>query len=76
MTVDPVHFVTYCGSKTNRVVPVKTTRTVGLNDCLVEVTHSGYCATDTYFTAVPMGLGHEGVGVVRRVGSAVKQHKM
>ncbi|KAL1897646.1 hypothetical protein Sste5346_003954 [Sporothrix stenoceras] len=76
MTADPVQFVTYCGSKANRVVPVKTTRSVGPNDCLVEVTHSGYCATDTYFTAVPMGLGHEGVGVIRRVGPAVKQHKV
>ncbi|CAK7224764.1 hypothetical protein SBRCBS47491_005663 [Sporothrix bragantina] len=73
---DSVDFMTYCGSKANKVVPVKTTRSIGPRDCLVEVTHSGYCATDTYFTGVPMGLGHEGVGIVRRLGSAVTQHKI
>ncbi|CAK7236136.1 hypothetical protein SCUCBS95973_009505 [Sporothrix curviconia] len=73
---DTVDFVTYCGSKADKVVPVKTTRSIGPRDCLVEVTHSGYCATDTYFTGVPMGLGHEGVGIVRRLGSAVTQHKI
>ncbi len=76
MTVDSAEFVTYCGSKENRVVPVKTTRVIGPRECLVEITHSGYCATDTHFTGVPMGLGHEGVGVVRRLGAAVTQHKM
>ncbi|CAK7200347.1 hypothetical protein SEUCBS139899_003039 [Sporothrix eucalyptigena] len=76
MTAEPINFVTYCGSKANQVVPVKTTRSIGARECLVEVTHSGYCATDTYFTGVPMGLGHEGVGVVRQLGPAVTQHKV
>lgn len=73
---DTVSFMTYCGSKDNRVVPVKTARTIGARECLVEITHSGYCATDTYFTGVPMGLGHEGVGIIRQLGPAVTQHKV
>ncbi|OAA65203.1 Alcohol dehydrogenase superfamily, zinc-type [Niveomyces insectorum RCEF 264] len=76
MTADTVEFFAYRGSTENRVVPIKAQRQVGSRECLVEITHSGYCATDTHFVGRDMGLGHEGVGIVRRVGPLVTQHKV
>ncbi len=52
------------------------------DELLVEVTASGMCATDLhgrdgYYPEMPYPavFGHEGVGVVRAVGSAVKEFK-
>ncbi|KAI8228961.1 Alcohol dehydrogenase zinc-binding domain protein [Colletotrichum sp. SAR 10_96] len=43
---------------------------------LVKITHSGLCGTDEHYKTQDMVLGHEGVGVVERVGGAVKDLKM
>lgn len=46
------------------------------DEVLVRITHSGVCATDFHDStdarvAAACGLGHEGVGIVARVGAAV-----
>jgi len=46
---------------------------LGPDDILIRVTHSGVCYTDYEFhrLGAPLALGHEGVGIVQAVGSAV-----
>jgi D-arabinose 1-dehydrogenase-like Zn-dependent alcohol dehydrogenase len=46
------------------------------NEVLVKITHSGLCGTDLFFTDAGCALGHEGVGVVEKVGSAVTIHNV
>ena len=38
----------------------------------IETTHSGLCGTDEHYLRANQALGHEGIGIVREVGSAVK----
>ena len=49
---------------------------LGPNDVLLENTHSGICGTDAHYLHQDMVLGHEGIGVVKEVGSAVSAVKM
>lgn len=42
------------------------------NDVFVEITHSGVCGADELFLRSGIALGHEGIGLVRRIGSNVK----
>ncbi len=46
------------------------------NEVLLRITHSGLCHSDTYYIKSGMALGHEGVGVVEEVGSAVTTLKV
>jgi D-arabinose 1-dehydrogenase-like Zn-dependent alcohol dehydrogenase len=46
------------------------------NEVLLRITHSGLCHSDTYYIKSGMALGHEGVGVVEAVGSAVTELKV
>lgn len=45
-------------------------------EVLVRVTHSGICGSDLHFVHRDMVLGHEGAGVVEKVGPAAKTLKM
>ncbi|VUC25778.1 unnamed protein product [Clonostachys rosea] len=47
-------------------------------DVLIRVTHSGVCHTDSVFCGLKSAaaLGHEGVGIVEEIGSAVKHLKV
>lgn len=38
---------------------------------LVRVSHSGLCGTDEHYKTTDMVLGHEGIGIVEKVGSEV-----
>ena len=42
------------------------------HDVAIDIAYSGLCYTDMHFRTTDMVLGHEGVGVVSRVGSEVK----
>jgi Zn-dependent alcohol dehydrogenase len=42
----------------------------------IEVTHSGVCGTDEHFKYRPVGLGHEGIGVVKVVSPDVVNLKV
>lgn len=49
---------------------------LGPNDVLLENTHSGVCGTDLHYIQQDMVLGHEGIGVVKQIGTAVEAVKM
>jgi D-arabinose 1-dehydrogenase-like Zn-dependent alcohol dehydrogenase len=46
------------------------------NEVLLRITHSGLCSSDVYYIESGMVLGHEGVGIVEEVGSAVTTLKV
>lgn len=46
------------------------------DEVYLDITHSGVCGTDAHFRYVDMGLGHEGVGVVKAIGPDVKNVKI
>lgn len=45
---------------------------LGPQDVLIKITHASLCGTDVHMIPHGMALGHEGVGIVEKVGSAVK----
>ncbi|KAI1609395.1 chaperonin 10-like protein [Exophiala viscosa] len=45
-------------------------------EVLVKITHSGLCGTDVFYIPHGAALGHEGVGIVEKVGDAVTAHKV
>ncbi|WYZ36325.1 hypothetical protein EsH8_XII_000075 [Colletotrichum jinshuiense] len=71
--------IVYKGSPSGRVVkhyvPVSKD-TLKPNQVLVKITHSGLCGTDEHYKTQDMVLGHEGVGVVERLGESVKDLKI
>ncbi|CAK5273586.1 unnamed protein product [Mycena citricolor] len=70
----PVEFTVFKGSKNDRIVEATTSRPAPTGtQVLVRITHSGICGTDEHFKHTDMALGHEGVGVVERIGSGVTQ---
>lgn len=48
-----------------------TLRKLGQKEVLIKTTHSGLCYTDVHAKGKGCGLGHEGVGLVAQLGSAV-----
>lgn len=70
-----VEFTTFKGSKGGAIKPVKVSKTVGPNEVLVKVTHSGLCGTDIHYKLQDMALGHEGAGTAEEIGSAVTEIK-
>ncbi|KAI5792021.1 chaperonin 10-like protein [Geopyxis carbonaria] len=68
-------FTVFKGSESGAIVESQTTRTVGPEQVLVRITHSGLCGTDCHVKHLDQGLGHEGVGIVEAVGSATKRLK-
>lgn len=66
-------YTVYRGSA-NGSIGVATTHkhSLKLNEVLLQITHSGICGTDAHFAAfMPRFLGHEGVGIVKEIGSDV-----
>ncbi|OJJ45131.1 hypothetical protein ASPZODRAFT_134556 [Penicilliopsis zonata CBS 506.65] len=66
-----VSFNVFRGSSEGRIVTDRISRSLGPNEAYVETTHSGLCGTDEHFLKAGLVLGHEGVGIVREVGSNV-----
>lgn len=64
-------FQVFKGSSQGKIVQSETRRTLADDEVLVRITHAGLCGTDLHFKNEDMVLGHEGVGVVQEVGSAV-----
>ena len=65
------------GSSTGEIHESKTQRPkVTRDEVFIDITHSGVCGTDEHFKWVDMGLGHEGVGVVKEIGPEVKTLKV
>ncbi|KAJ5199795.1 alcohol dehydrogenase, partial [Penicillium cf. griseofulvum] len=71
-----VSFEVYRGSPGGYIVSDTTTRTLGFNEVYIEITHSGICGTDEHFLKSTQVLGHEGVGIIRRLGPNVTTVKI
>ncbi|KAJ5356011.1 alcohol dehydrogenase [Penicillium concentricum] len=71
-----VSFEVYRGSPSSHIVSDTTTRRLGLNEVYIEITHSGICGTDEHFLKSTQVLGHEGVGIIRLLGSNVTTVKV
>lgn len=46
------------------------------DEVLLRITHAGLCGTDEHYKSTDMVLGHEGVGVVEKVGTEVDTFKV
>ncbi|RFU28739.1 hypothetical protein B7463_g7576, partial [Scytalidium lignicola] len=57
------------GTTEEKIVIEKITSTLGDGEIYIETTHSGLCGTDIHAFNGGKILGHEGVGIVRQVGS-------
>lgn len=70
-------FTVYKGSKDGSIVKSQTTKPDELtgDQVLLRVTASGLCGTDQHYRTQDMALGHEGVGVVEKVGPQVRRLK-
>ncbi|KAI9931393.1 hypothetical protein ASPWEDRAFT_736893 [Aspergillus wentii DTO 134E9] len=64
------------GSEQGKVQSGQITRSLSVSDALVEVTHASLCGTDDLYLHSPQVLGHEGIGIVKDVGSDVKNVKV
>ena len=49
---------------------------LGPKEILIKITHSGLCATDVICMSWGVALGHEGVGIVEKIGDAVTHFKI
>lgn len=68
-------YTVFKGAKGGKVEKSTNTRELAPNDVLIKITHSGLCGTDVHYKEAPIGIGHEGVGIVEAVGDAVKRFK-
>lgn len=64
-------FTVFKGSKSGEVVEAKAHRDLGPTEIMIRITHCGVCGADEHFRHIDQGLGHEGVGVITELGSAV-----
>lgn len=73
-----IEFTVYKGSKGGKIHKSTTHKPGELapNEVLVKVTHSGVCGTDEHYRHENIVLGHEGVGVVQKVGKDVTEFKV
>ncbi len=72
-----VSFTVYKGSPSRRIVKGTTHRDRLTGDqVFIRITHSSLCGTDEHYLGVDMCLGHEGAGVVERLGPDVKGLKV
>ncbi|OBT48403.1 hypothetical protein VE00_01107 [Pseudogymnoascus sp. WSF 3629] len=51
-------------------------RALGPLDVRIKITHSSLCATDLLYLPAGIALGHEGVGLIEEIGSAVQNLKI
>lgn len=71
------HKLTYLAGSADGKINVKTSvRAISGVEVLVRVTHSGLCGTDAHDRTAGCGLGHEGVGVVEKLGAEVTAVKV
>ena len=71
-----VTFDVFRGNEDGKIVSTKTTRALAPSQVFVRITHSGLCGTDLHYLHSGQGLGHEGVGIVERIGRDVTTPKV
>ena len=57
-------------------IPLEISSELGPKQVLIKITHSSLCGTDVHFIPHSAALGHEGVGLVEKIGSEVTQFKV
>lgn len=59
-----------------KIIADHVTKPLGDNEIFIETTHSGLCGTDLHYLHSGKVLGHEGVGVVRKLAPGVTSVKI
>lgn len=62
------------GAITN--VPIDLPSTLKPREVLLKITHASLCGSDVHMFGQGCALGHEGVGIVEKIGSEVTQFKV
>lgn len=57
-------------------VPLELPSELGPKQVLIKITHSSLCGTDVHYIPHSAALGHEGIGIVEKIGSEVTQFKV
>jgi threonine dehydrogenase-like Zn-dependent dehydrogenase len=57
-------------------VPLEIASELGPKQVLIKITHSSLCGSDVHYIPHSAALGHEGVGIVEKIGSEVTQFKV
>lgn len=58
--------------QTKKFIKTTTEHRLGPREVLIRTTHSGLCYTDVHAKDSGCGLGHEGVGIIKAAGEAVR----
>ena len=66
-----VSFEVFRGSHDGVIMSSEISCGLERNQVYIETTHSGVCATDEIFLYSGQALGHEGIGIVKKVGPGV-----
>jgi D-arabinose 1-dehydrogenase-like Zn-dependent alcohol dehydrogenase len=56
--------------------PLELPTELGPKQILMKITHASLCGTDVHYLTSGIALGHEGVGIVEKIGSEVTQFKV
>ncbi len=69
--------ITYlAGTPDGKIIQKTAVRAISGVEVLVRVTHSGLCGTDVHDVVSGCGLGHEGVGIIEKLGAEVREFKV
>ncbi|KAI6129839.1 NADP-dependent alcohol dehydrogenase [Pisolithus croceorrhizus] len=71
-----INFTVYKGSPSGKIVKGSTHKDLRPDEVLLRVTHAGLCGTDLHHKNEDIGLSHEGVGIVEKIGSEVVYFKV
>ena len=73
-TENGISFTVYKGSPDRRIIQdINHREKLHGDEVLLRITHSGLCGTDEHFLSNDMCLGHEGAGIVEKLGPEVKK---
>ena len=72
-----LHRLSYlAGDHDGKICLKSSLRAIGGLEVLVKVTNSGVCGTDVHDRTSGCGLGHEGVGIIEKIGDSVTAVKV
>jgi D-arabinose 1-dehydrogenase-like Zn-dependent alcohol dehydrogenase len=71
-----IDYTAFKGSDSGKIQEEKVShRDLEQDEVLVKITHSGVCGTDEHGRHMHQALGHEGVGIIEKVGNSVTELK-
>lgn len=68
-----IDFKVFKGSDSGAIVEKSGHRDLQPTEVSIKISHCGVCGTDEHYRHADVGLGHEGVGTITELGSAVSQ---